>query len=155
MFHTSVAKVVAFSKFSKFAQFAKLASLASLSWAAISPAWALDLTVEVTGARSDQGHVLAAIYDSEGNWLKTPLQGERVSAGARTVLVFRNLPEGRYGVTAFHDQNSNGKLDANAMGMPTEAYGFSRDARGMFGPPKFADAVVELKADTTITLKIQ
>jgi uncharacterized protein (DUF2141 family) len=140
------------------AQFAALFSLSlglSLSLAALSPAWALDLTVEVTGARSEQGHVLAAIYDSEGNWLKTPLQGERVQAGARTVLVFRNLPEGRYGITAFHDENSNGKLDANAMGMPTEAYGFSRDARGLFGPPKFADAMLELKADTTITLKIQ
>jgi uncharacterized protein (DUF2141 family) len=137
---------------------AKILALASLGLAALtafSPAWALDLTVEVSGTRSEKGQVLAAIYDSEGNWLKTPLQGVRVDAVGRTVLVFRDLPQGRYGITAFHDENSNGKLDANAMGMPTEAYGFSRDARGLFGPPKFADAVIELKADSTITLKIQ
>ncbi len=140
---------------SQIARMANMAAIASLSLAALSPAWALDLTVEVSGTRSEKGHVMAALYDSEGQWLKAPLQGQRVEAAGRTVLVFRNLPEGRYGITAFHDENGNGKLDANALGVPTEAYGFSRDARGLFGPPKFADAVMDLKANTTIAVKLQ
>ncbi len=133
----------------------KTCCTALLCTAVFNPAWALDLTVEATGARSDQGQVVAAIYDSEGTWLKTYLKGERVQAGPRVLLVFRGLPEGRFGITAFHDENGNGKLDANALGLPTELYGFSRDARGVFGPPKFESAVIELKADTTISIKLQ
>jgi len=34
----------------------------------------------------------------------------------------------------------NGKLDANLLGIPTEGYGFSNDARALFGPPSFAAA---------------
>ena len=39
-----------------------------------------------------------------------------------------------------HDENSNGKLDRNFVGMPKEGVGASNDAKGSFGPPKFADA---------------
>jgi hypothetical protein len=37
-------------------------------------------------------------------------------------------------------KNSNGKLDRNFMGSPKEGVGASNDAKGSFGPPKFADA---------------
>lgn len=40
----------------------------------------------------------------------------------------------------FHDENSNGKLDRNFMGIPREGVGASNGARGHFGPPKFGDA---------------
>ena len=46
-------------------------------------------------------------------------------------------------------------LGTNPVGLPIERYGFSRDARGMMGPPKFADAAVDLQADTTITITLK
>ena len=116
---------------------------------------ALDLTIEVTGARSDQGTVSAALYASAETWLKQPLRGERVAAGARTLLVFRDLPAGTYALAVFHDENGNGKMDTNPVGMPTEAYGFSRDARGNFGPPKFDAAAVSVNADQTLEVALQ
>jgi uncharacterized protein (DUF2141 family) len=66
------------------------------------------------------------------------------------------LPEGEYAVSLFVDENSNGKMDKNAIGIPTEAYGFSNDASGNFGPPSFEQAkfvVGKDKAAITITLK--
>ncbi len=42
-----------------------------------------------------------------------------------------------------HDENGNGKLDKNFIGMPTEGYGASRAARGTMGPPKWEDAVFQ------------
>ena len=66
------------------------------------------------------------------------------------------LPDGDYAVSAFLDENANMKLDANLFGLPTEPYGFSRDARALAGPPAFADAAIRLDASTarqTITLK--
>lgn len=123
--------------------------------AASAAAQAYDLTVEVLGARSEQGLVAGALYASEGTWLKDPLQGEREPAAARTVLVYRNLQPGSYALSLFHDENGNGKLDSNIAGIPTERYGFSRDARGRMGPPGFADAAVELRSDLTITVNLR
>jgi uncharacterized protein (DUF2141 family) len=39
-----------------------------------------------------------------------------------------------------HDENMNGKLDVNWLGIPTEGYGFSRDAKGVLGAPSFPAA---------------
>jgi uncharacterized protein (DUF2141 family) len=118
-------------------------------------AQALDLTVVVTGARSAKGQVVAAVYDKSEGWTKTMLRGEAVAAGERVTLVFRQLPTGTYAVAVYHDENGNGRLDTNVIGVPSEPYGFSRDAAGTLGPPKFADAAVALQADTTINVKLQ
>jgi uncharacterized protein (DUF2141 family) len=118
-------------------------------------AQAHDLTVEVLGARSDQGTVSGALYASETSWLKESLQGERQPAAAKTVLVYRNLEPGTYALSLFHDENGNGKLDSNIAGIPTERYGFSRDARGRMGAPAFADAAIELIGDTTISVNLR
>ena len=45
-----------------------------------------------------------------------------------------------YAVQVVYDRNKNFKLDTNLFGAPSEPVGFSRDATGRMGPPKFADA---------------
>jgi len=45
-----------------------------------------------------------------------------------------------YAVSVFHDENYNGKLDTNLLGIPREGVGASNDARGNFRPPKFGAA---------------
>jgi uncharacterized protein (DUF2141 family) len=61
-------------------------------------------------------------------------------ANGRALCVFRNVAPGTYGISAIHDENNNGKLDTNFIGMPTEDYCASRNARGFMGPPRFTDA---------------
>jgi uncharacterized protein (DUF2141 family) len=34
----------------------------------------------------------------------------------------------------------NGKLDTNWLGIPIEGYGFSNDAKGLFGAPSYSAA---------------
>lgn len=127
---------------------------ATLAFAA-APAHALDLTVEVSGARSDKGYVAVAVYADGAAWMKQTLRTERVAAGARAVIVLRDLPAGRYALAVIHDENGNGKLDTNVVGLPTEPYGFSRGARGSFGPAKWDDAVIALEADARIKVDLQ
>jgi uncharacterized protein (DUF2141 family) len=138
---------------------ARAAVLAPMLVAALAaaslPAHALDLTIEVTGARSARGAVSAALYNSAEGWLKQPLAAERVAAGDKVLLVFRNLAAGNYAFAVIHDENGNGKLDTNVSGVPIEAYGFSRDAKGAFGPPKFPAAALDLQADATVKVVLQ
>ena len=69
-----------------------------------------------------------------------------VEAGTSTFEY--ELPAGQYAVGIFHDVNLNNKMDNNFLGLPKEQYGFSNNARALFGPPSYEDAAFELKGDT-------
>jgi uncharacterized protein (DUF2141 family) len=84
------------------------------------------------------------------------LQAKIEPAKSPPQIQLTELAPGRYAIAAFCDKNGNGTLDANFVGMPTEPYGFSRDARGVFGPPSWEDAAVELgDEETTLTISLQ
>jgi uncharacterized protein (DUF2141 family) len=94
----------------------------------------------VTHVRAAGGVVRCGLFRSEG-WLKAPVGADTARIeGGRALCSFKKVPPGTYGLSAFHDQNNNGKLDTNFLGMPTEDYCASNNARGVFGPPSFADS---------------
>jgi uncharacterized protein (DUF2141 family) len=93
-----------------------------------------------TAVRSAKGVVRCGLFRESG-WLKAPVRSAVAAIRAGSALcVFKDVPKGVYGISAFHDENENGKLDTNLLGLPTEDYCASRDARNTFGPPSFADA---------------
>jgi uncharacterized protein (DUF2141 family) len=104
------------------------------------------LTVRADGLRNDRGVVFVAIFDSQRGFDdKKPVRGNHARPANRSaVVVFDDLPAGRYVVSFIHDENENKKLDTNFLGIPTEGFGFSRNAMGTFGPPGFDDAAVNL-----------
>ncbi|MGO9758789.1 MAG: DUF2141 domain-containing protein [Roseiarcus sp.] len=118
-----------------------------------------DLRVANHGVRSSSGSLMVGLYDSEQHFRsaiahagslglvtdRSRLVGiaMRATAGTQSV-VFTELKPGAYAVITFHDENDNGKLDENALGLPAEGYGFSNDAEGFFAAPSFKDAAVTL-----------
>lgn len=120
----------------------RLAPLIVAALLAPAVAFAGDLTVTVKGVKDANGAVLGAVYD-EASFMQLPkakaVARIKAAPGAM-VLTFHGLPAGRYAVATFHDANGNGKLDWNNLGVPIEGYGFSNDAQGSGGPPKFGQA---------------
>ncbi|MBJ7310453.1 DUF2141 domain-containing protein [Rugamonas sp. CCM 8940] len=114
---------------------------------ACASAGAADLSIVVDAVKSADGKLMVAVYDSAANFLRKPLSDLVVVpvAGSTTVVV-KDLPPGDYAIAVFHDENSNGKMDANAFGIPTERVGFSNNARGNMGPPSFDSARLSLPA---------
>ena len=106
-----------------------------------------DLTLEVSVPTDRQGVVLAAVFNNaEGFPRGKPVYTATAQlAQGKAILLFANLPKGDYAATAFLDENSNTFLDSNFFGIPTEPYGFSRNARGLAGPPPFANAVFRVE----------
>ena len=125
------------------------------------PAQAADLTVVVSNITSNAGNVMVGLFDSAAAFPKTVTQGVLAAAAGRdatgrVTLVLRDLTPGTYAVSAYHDLNGNGQLDSNLMGLPTEPYGFSNNARGSFGPPSFQAAGITLPAQgLTLELPVQ
>jgi uncharacterized protein (DUF2141 family) len=99
------------------------------------------IQVEITGLRNDQGKVLCSLYSSSEGFPKKAekaiARGSSDISERRAVCQFTGLAPGTYAVSVFHDENSNGRLDTNFMGIPREGVGASNNARGHFGPPKF------------------
>jgi uncharacterized protein (DUF2141 family) len=56
-------------------------------------------------------------------------------------VALNDVPMGKFAIVVYHDQNNNNKLDVNILGMPTEHYGVSNNARKRLSAPKFRDAV--------------
>lgn len=106
-----------------------------------------NLTVELTTPAERQGTVRAALFDkAEGFPRGTALRTATAQVvQGKATLQFADLPKGEYALTAYLDENSNSKLDSNLFGLPTEPYGFSRNARGMAGPPSFPDAAFRVE----------
>ena len=108
-----------------------LALLAALSTAlAQQPAPAENIIhVEVSGLRSNKGQVLCALHSSaEGFPKKAEKAVARVSAKIterQAACDFTGIAAGTYAVAVVHDENSNGKLDTNFIGMPREGVGAS------------------------------
>ncbi len=114
----------------------------------LSVAQAARVTVTIDGIGSTEGMVMAGLFDSPLSFPQKFIRGESIAANTPSVtLVFENVEPGRYAMSAFHDRNGNGKLDTGAFGVPKEPYGFSRDARGVMGPPAFDDAVFDVPAE--------
>ena len=132
--------------------------LLSLTTLAALAAHAADLALQVSVPPSKNGTVLAAVFDKADGFPRgKPLQTATAQpVDGKATVQFTNLPEGDYAVSVFLDENANLKLDTNLFGLPTELYGFSRNARGMAGPPAFADAALRVGPATshdTIELK--
>jgi len=99
------------------------------------------LTVEFDGIKTEKGKLFVALYDSEANFLKRPIHKIIVEINdGKAATVFSNLKPGIYAISSFFDQNNNGKMDTNFIGIPKEPTAMSNNAKGSFGPPKFKDA---------------
>jgi uncharacterized protein (DUF2141 family) len=105
------------------------------------------ITVRIEGLRHDRGTIYVALYDNKRTFdeKKGQVVGSQVRSRNRAALaVFENVVPGKYAVAFFHDENGNGKLDTSPLGIPTEGFGFSKDAMGKLGPPTFAAAALSI-----------
>ncbi len=118
-----------------------------------------DLSVRVVGLQSNRGSVIMTLYNSDAGYPTDESKAIRKCSipiqNRVAVTTFQNLPRGNYAVACYHDEDGNGKLNTNFLGIPTEGLGASNDAKGFFGPPKFKDAKFQVISDTSITVHIR
>ena len=96
----------------------------------------------------DGGDIRIAIYNNDDSFLKTPFKVAIIKPNSKVVnIVIPNLPEGVYAISLYQDENTNEDLDMGMFG-PKEPYGFSNNAKGKFGPAKFADAKFEVTSNS-------
>lgn len=131
----------------------KIITITMLFICSIISAQNVKLTVSVSGLKNNEGNVKVGLYNSEGTFLQTTYKS--LSAEIKNneaVVTFTNLPAGEYAISTYHDENKNGKLDKNMMGIPSEDYAASNNAKGFMGPPAYKDAKFVINKDSKIEI---
>ena len=115
------------------------------------------LNIQVEGMKNTDGKLNFALYNSSQSF-NDPAQAckEKFIPLTGTSINFQvdSLPPGTYAFGLFHDENDNGQLDKNLLGIPTEGFAFSNNAMGSFGPPSWDLAKFELPAKSTVNQSI-
>ncbi len=90
--------------------------------------------VKILNIRNSSGGVACAFFESSVGF---PTEFLRSATNIMVIKVrdrqarcdFEDIAPGTYALAVIHDENMNGKLDTNWLGVPTEGYGFSNDAK--------------------------
>lgn len=116
------------------------------------PALAGELRINITDIEHSEGNIRVALFDNAKKFPSTDVskaQSELKAQKGSVTVVFAGIVPGRYAVALYHDENGNKKLDQNFLGIPKEGYGFSRDARGFMGPPKFSQSAFDFNEENS------
>ena len=67
-----------------------------------------------------------------------------------------DIPFGNYVLAGIHDIDNNGMLSAGFLGIPKEPFGFSNNARGNLGPPRWEDCLINFNNENqTISMNLR
>jgi uncharacterized protein (DUF2141 family) len=122
---------------------------------------AADLTITIEKLRNSQGQVLLCVFSGESSdpaefpdcTKGRPVRTAKLAiSGSKVVMTFKGLKDGVYAVAAVHDENGNGQLDTNVIGVPVEGIAISNNPR-LFGKPNFREGQFDLKGNASISIE--
>lgn len=120
-----------------------------------------NVEITVTGIRNTNGYIAIGVFrdnetfQKEEAFLKNRFPKTGISDGELKVSI--TLEPGIYGISLLDDENSNGEMEYNFLGMPKEGFGFSDFYLKGITRPKFDDFKFSLDPDQKkkVTIKIR
>lgn len=105
------------------------------------PVSGLWLNVTIEQVRNAGGYIVLTLYpDDQRRFLKPNgslyVTKVKARAGITEACIFVPVA-GAYGLALYHDENGNGKIDRNMIGIPKEGFGFSNNPRIFMSAPSF------------------
>lgn len=125
-----------------------------LALAVAAPSEGTELGVALRGAPS-AGALVFQIYDDPDAFgrFRDPAREIVLPARGDGEYVLRDLEAGSVAVLVYADQNGNGALDRNFIGIPRELIGLSNDYRPK-GPPSFERASFQVEDGASIEIEL-
>ena len=123
--------------------------------AGIAPSFATELVVRLQDA-PQQGRLVFQVYDSANTFgdFRDPAQELTLEARGDGLYPLGDLPAGDIAVLVYLDENGNGLIDKNFIGIPTEPLGLSNGYQPK-GPPRFERARFRLDGSEEQTIDIE
>jgi uncharacterized protein (DUF2141 family) len=115
------------------------------------------LTVKVSELRNATGKVRVALHSSSRSYPSgwdDAVALVDVPAAEEGATVTLSVPApGRYAVIVVHDEDGDGRMKKNFIGLPLEGFGASNNPT-FLGPPRFSSAAIELREAATIGVRL-
>ncbi len=113
-----------------------------------------------TGLRNNEGSVRCSVFKTEEGFPSDPLLAIATMTvkpqNLEAIFDFKDLPEGAYAMALLHDEDEDGKMKTNLIGLPREGWAVSNDAPPrMFGAPTFESALKAWKQDERAAVKLR
>jgi uncharacterized protein (DUF2141 family) len=122
---------------------------------AAAGARAATVDVHVSNVAGGKGSLKVAVCDRERFLKQCAYTASMPAREGENVIAVPGVPKGTWAVLVYQDENGNGELDRNLIGIPKENYGFSRDAASRFGPPGFDEAAIQVGDEATVVAKVK
>lgn len=117
------------------------------AWLATSVADAAELELHLENV-PDSGTLVFQVYDAADAFgdLRDPAQEFSLSAVGDGTYRLGNIIDGEIAVLVYYDENQNGQIDKNFIGIPRELLAISNNYQPK-GPPSFARASFRMPSD--------
>jgi uncharacterized protein (DUF2141 family) len=103
---------------------------------------------------SNKGVIRVVLYNTpdkfltKNEWCRA--DSAYVHSDGSAEVSISGLPYGKYAAALYLDENQNGVIDRNMVGLPTEAYGFSNNVRAKWSIPGFEKVQFAFQNNTEI-----
>jgi len=115
------------------------------------------ITVNVSTFRNAKGALGCRLYagpDGFPKKLTHKLQQFVPIRGPSATCRFTGIAPGTYAVAVVHDENNNGQVDTNFLGVPTEGYGVSNNRTYALSWPKWDESKFQVREDKDVVLNV-
>ena len=116
------------------------------------------IVVTIKNAKSQKGAVWCCLHNKATDFpdkQDNAISCQKIEANKDNLtFTFVNVKPGTYAISAYHDENSDGKLNTNFLGIPKEGIGVSNNKMRAMGSPVFDDAKFTCDANTEKKLEI-
>lgn len=141
--------------------FAIIATMALLLLLPATTLRAQTVNVRIEGIRNEKGRIVIGVFKDSDSYLKEEpfvnkiFEKKSVTDGGLSGSF--SLEPGVYGLCLLDDENGNGKMEYNFLGLPKEGFGFSDYYHSGIKKPKFDSFSFTIKKDETrnITIRIR
>ena len=115
------------------------------------------VTITIENIKNTNGTIQIAIFDKSESFPKPggefKVAKYKIVAG-QSQFKIKDIPNGEYAIAIHHDENSDGKMNTNLIGIPKEGYAFSKNFKPKFSAPKFSDCAIQINNDQKMTVKM-
>lgn len=117
------------------------------------------LEVHVRNIRNDKGQLCVALFKCEEQFnTETPFWEQKYSksdVNEKSDKLIIPIVSGRYGVSVLDDENMDGKMNYNIIGLPVEGFGLSNYVHKGIRKPRFKYFSFDVEAGQKKVVEVQ
>lgn len=119
-----------------------------------------NVTLNITNLRSVKGNVIVKVFNTQQGFKDSKpvaqFKFEKKAVAKGVLNVKCTLKPGTYGLALLDDENANGEMDNNFVGMPKEGFGFSDYYHTGMSRPVLDDFKITIKNEPVrTTMKVR